>query len=114
MPPPAPLISAALPASCMRRLLLQHHGAAIDRDGLAGDETAGFGNQPQHRAGEIRWLEIALNRLAGLDRVERPVEFFPEKLAGSLGDDGAGRQRIDPDAVAAELARQAPRQPDDR
>src|SRR5947207_2721248 len=114
MPPPAPLISAAFPASCMRRLPSQHHGAAIDRDGLAGDETAGIGDQPQYGAGEIRWLQIALNGLTGLDSVQRTVEFLPEKLAGSLGDDGARRQRIDPDAVAAELARQAPRQADHR
>src|SRR5438046_10010785 len=105
MPPPAPLISAAFPASSMCRPPLQHHGAAIDGDRLAGDKAAGIGNQPQHRAGEIRWLQVALNGLAGLDRVERAVEFFSEKLAGPLRDDGARRPRGDPDAVAGELAR---------
>src|SRR5712671_5384267 len=114
MPPPAPLIRAAFPASCMRRLPSQHYGAAIDRDGLAGDKAAGVGNQPQHRTGEIGWLQIALNGLAGLDGVQCAIELRAEKLASPLGHDGAGRQRVDPDAVAAELARQAPRQADHR
>src|ERR1700719_3462955 len=82
MPPPAPPIRAAFPASCIGRLRSQHHGAAIDGDGLAGDKTAGVGNQPQHRAGEIRGLQIALDGLTGLDGVQRPIELRPEELSG--------------------------------
>src|SRR5260370_11471054 len=113
MPPPAPLIRAALPASCIARLL-QHHRAAIDRDGLPGDKPGIIGNQPHHRPDQIRGHQVALDRLAGLDRFQRAVELIPEKLAGALGDDRARRQGVDPDAIAAELARQPPGEADDR
>src|SRR6266852_3216221 len=119
MPPPAPLIRAALPANCMCRLralrqISQHHRAAIDRDGLAGDKPAILGNQPHHRPGQVCRHQVALDRLAGLDRVQGTVELIAEKLAGTLGDDRARRQRVDADAVAPEFARQPPGEADDR
>src|SRR5579864_4061187 len=119
MPPPAPLISATLPANGMLRLpslgkISQHHRAAIDRDGLPSDKPAILGYQPQHRPDQIHRHQVALDRLAGLDRVERTVELIAEKLTGALGDDRARRQRIDADAVAAEFARQPPCEADDR
>src|SRR5207245_2159265 len=105
MPPPAPLIRAALPASRMSRLRFsQHHRAAIDGDGLSGDKPAVVGNQPHHRPDQIRWHQVALDRLAGLDRVQRTIELIPEKLGGALGDDRARSRGFDGIAVGAELA----------
>src|SRR3954454_23061612 len=108
MPPPAPLIRAALPASCIPASpdASEHHRAAIHRDGLAGYETACVGDEPHDGADKILRHQIALNCLPGLYRVQRAVELVAKKFARSFGDYRTRRQRIDTDAVAPDFARQ--------
>src|SRR4051812_35342057 len=114
MPPPAPLIRAALPASCIAASpdASEHHCATIDRDCLAGHETACVGDEPYDGADKILRHQIALNRLPGLYRVQRAVELVAKKFVGSFGDYRARRQRIDADAVASDFARQTAGQTD--
>src|SRR4051812_7447015 len=63
-------------------------------------------------AHEIRWDEIARDRLTRLDGLKRLVCLLRKELARTLCQHGARRKRIDADVVASELARKPAGQPD--
>src|SRR6185503_1271569 len=100
--------------TCFMASPLEELRAAVDHDRLAGDELAGIAGEIEDGAGEILGFEIALQRLILADRDHALLEFGAEEFLGPFGQYGGGRDRVDADPVAPELARQRARDPDDR
>src|SRR6516165_7704140 len=80
--------------------------AAVDRDGLAGDEVAFRGSEKNQRPEQVLRMLVALERArldGALARGRNMTGIFAHHRVAQRE---AGRQRIDADAVLAELARE--------
>ena len=82
---------------------------AVDEQRLAGHERAVVRDQETERSEQIRRLADPAQR-----RAAHVVSARAGQPARSLGGDEPRGERVDPDAVGAELAGQASRQADDR
>src|SRR5688572_15511512 len=84
----------------------------IDDDALPGDRSGCARRKEQHRTSNIVFGDAKLQALL-LEQDLLPRGVDPERTL-PRGVDGAGHDRVDTDAVAAELARERSRQPEDR
>src|SRR5262249_30681454 len=81
----------------------RHHLAAVGDDGCPGDEAAGVGDEQQQRAVEIALHAEAAHRNIALDG----LAFLTHQIiAIELGDDPAGRNGVDANALEGEFERQ--------
>src|ERR1051325_10327702 len=69
---------------------LEEMRAAVDHDGLAGDELAGIAGEIEDGAGEIFGFEIALQGLTLADPLHRLLELGAEEFLRPLGQDRGG------------------------
>src|SRR5690349_9656598 len=103
-----PPMMAAIALSCYQISgppdRLQHHGAAIDGNGLAGDEAGLVGGEPEQGTGDVLGLQVALDRLPAGDDLDGAVVFVAEELARAFGQHRRGCDAVDADVVAAKLA----------
>src|SRR5918994_835660 len=76
---------------------------AVDRDGLAGDKIAVAGCEKDQRTQQILGILVALDG-AALDRNGARLFQVRGVLQRGLAQRIAGRQRVDADAVIAQLA----------
>src|SRR5512138_955676 len=106
--------SEAVRMACFMASPLEELRAAVDHDRLAGDELAGVAGEIEDGAGEVFALEIALQRLVLADRDHALLELGAEEFLGPFRQHSGGRDRVDADPVAPELARQRARDADHR
>src|SRR3974390_2039833 len=86
------------------------HVAAVDRNGLAGDEIALGGGQKDKRAEQVLRGFIPLERAGGDRSLAGGVHMAGIFSKHRVAERKSGRERIHADAVLAELARQRPRE----
>src|SRR5581483_3355134 len=96
----------------VRRPRLEEMRAAVDHNRLAGDELAGIAGEIEDGAGEILALEVALQRLVVADRLHALLVLGAEEFLGALGEHRGGRDGVDADPIAPQLARQGARHAD--
>src|SRR5438552_3923577 len=87
--------------------------AAVDDDGLAGDEGRGWPGEVDDGADDVLRLLVALDR-AGGDRDVTQLLDDLRVLFDSLGHGEAGSDAVDAHAVLAELLRERAGEGDDR
>src|SRR5262249_41775150 len=102
--------SSAMPAA----LASVEDGAAVNGDGLARNKAARVRREPQHGSDQVIRAQVALQRLAGFDSLQRLLGLCGEELARAFGHDRARRHGVDTDIVATKLARQTPSEADHR
>src|SRR5918911_2077639 len=89
-----------------------HHPAAVDVEGLAGDEARAVGAEEEERLGDVLRPAPALERLVVEDEARVALRVGVDLLG--VGREGAGGDRVDRDAVGPELARPGPGEADQR
>src|SRR6266851_9687591 len=89
---------------------LRIHVAAVDRDGLAGDEIAVRRGEKYQRAEEVLRMLVALQRARLHGAVAGGAHVARILAEHGVAQGEAGSESVDADAVRAELARERPRE----
>src|SRR3569833_2267319 len=88
-----------------------HDPAAVDIQRLAGDEARRVGGEEGESVGDVVGAAASLQRLMAEDEARIALRFGMDLLG--VGREGARRDRVDGNAVGAELARPGAGQADE-